>query len=331
MKRSIPLVSLTLALAAPCLHGQNPVYTTVEEAHAAGLDFTMQGEYAVGTPGGPGALGVQVVALGDLSFRWVEYDGGLPGAGAKGKATANIEAKAAAGRVEFARADGSKGILLKEGMMIQTKEGKKVQLTKVERQSPTMGKKPPQGAVVLFDGTNTDAWNNGRMTPDGLLMQGPTSKQAFGDHTIHLEFRTPFKPFARGQDRGNSGIYMQSRYETQVLDSFGLEGLMDETGGVYSIKAPDLNMCLPPLSWQTYDVDFTAARFDAEGKKTANARMTVLLNGVKVHDNLDLTHSTTASPMQEGPEPGPVFLQDHGNPACYRNIWVLPGKPRTEP
>ena len=327
MKRTIQLSTLALVLSAPCLHAQNHVYTTVEEAEAAGLDFTMQGEYAVGTPGAPGALGVQIVALGDLSFRWVEYDGGLPGAGAKGKATANIEAKAADGRIEFARADGSKGILLKEGMMIQTKEGKKVQLAKVERKSPTLGKKPPEGAVVLFDGTHAEAWDKGQVTPDGLLIQGPTSKQAFGDHTIHLEFRTPFKPFARGQDRGNSGLYMQSRYETQVLDSFGLEGKMDETGGVYSIKEPDLNMCLPPLSWQTYDVDFTAARFDAEGKKTANARMTVLLNGVKVQDNLDLTHSTTASPMKEGPEPAPVFLQDHGNPVRYRNIWVVPGKP----
>jgi hypothetical protein len=327
MKRTIHLASLALMLTAPCLRAQNPAYLTAEEAQAAGPDFALQGEYAVGTPGGPGALGVQIVALGGMSFRWVEYDGGLPGAGAKGKATANIEAKAVDGRVEFARADGSKGILLKEGMSVQTKDGKKVALAKVERKSPTLGKKPPQGAVVLFDGTNTDAWNNGKATPDGLLMQGPTSKQAFGDHTIHLEFRTPFKPFGRGQDRGNSGLYMQSRYETQVLDSFGLEGKMDETGGVYSIKEPALNMCLPPLSWQTYDVEFTAARFDAEGKKTANARMTVLLNGVKVQDNLDLTHSTTASPMKEGPEPAPVFLQDHGNPVRYRNVWVLPAKP----
>jgi hypothetical protein len=327
MNRSIYLASLALVVSTPALVAQNPVYTSVEEARAAGLDYDMQGEYAVGTPGSGAAIGVQIVALGDLSFRWVEYAGGLPGAGATGKPVRSVEAKAAAGRVVFERGDAGKAILLKEGVMIETKEGKKVQLAKVERKSPTLGKKPPQGAVVLFDGTNTDAWNNGQMTPDGLLMQGPTSKQAFGDHTIHLEFRTPFKPFARGQDRGNSGLYMQGRYETQVLDSFGLEGKMDETGGVYSIAAPAINMCLPPLSWQTYDVEFTAARFDAEGKKTANARMTVLLNGVKVHDNLDLTHSTTASPLKEGPELGPVFLQDHGNPVRYRNVWVVPAKP----
>jgi hypothetical protein len=101
-----------------------------------------------------------------------------------------------------------------------------------------------------------------------------------------------------------------------------LEGRMNETGGIYSIKDPDWNMCYPPLSWQTYDVDFAAATFD-DGKKTNNARMTVRLNGVVVQDNIELPNSTTASMLKEGPDPGPIDLQEHGAPVRYRNIWVL--------
>lgn len=97
---------------------------------------------------------------------------------------------------------------------------------------------------------------------------------------------------------------------------------MNETGGIYSIKAPDFNMCFPPLTWQTYDIDFTAAEFK-DGKKVKNGRMTVALNGVVVQDKVELTHRTTASPLEEGPEDGPVYLQNHGNPIVYQNIWVI--------
>ena len=86
-----------------------------------------------------------------------------------------------------------------------------------------------------------------------------------------------------------------------------------------------MNMCFPPLTWQTYDVDFTAAKFK-DGKKVANATMTVLHNGVLIHDKTVCDHATTASPMREGPEPGPVFFQNHGNPVRYRNIWVVDKK-----
>jgi len=176
--------------------------------------------------------------------------------------------------------------------------------------------------VVLFDGTSTGAFTEAEMTEDKLLKTGVTSKQLFANHRIHLEFRTPYKPFARGQARGNAGLYVQGRYETQILDSFGLEGEMDEAGGIYSIKAPDFNACFPPLSWQTYDVDFTAAEFE-NGEKVKSARMTVRLNGFVIQDDVELTHATTASPLEEGPEPGPVYLQDHSNPVVYRNIWVI--------
>lgn len=120
-------------------------------------------------------------------------------------------------------------------------------------------------------------------------------------------------------------MYVHSRYEVQILDSFGLDGKDNECGGIYSIDEPIVNMCLPPLSWQTYDFDFTAARYDAEGKKTKNARITVKHNGKVIHDDLELKNGTPGR-YAEGPEDQGLFLQDHGNPVVFRNIWVVEKK-----
>src|SRR5262249_28832554 len=149
-----------------------------------------------------------------------------------------------------------------------------------------------------------------------LLAADCTSKQKFGDHSLHVEFLIPFKPSARGQARSNSGVYVQSRYEIQVLDSLGFEGKHDECGGIYSIAAPLVNMCFPPLTWQTYDLDFAAARYDSGGKKIQNARITVRHNGVMIHDNLELSHGTPG-PSPEEPGPEALYLQGHGDPVVF--------------
>ena len=288
------LVGFLLSFYALPSQAQDPLLIKAQDDP----DFVVQGEYL-----GP-SRGMQVIALGDGDFEAVIYEGGLPGQKWNG-----VEPR----RIEMGAED------IEE--LSESNEMKKVL-----RKSPTLGAEAPPGAVVLFDGSkdSLEHWEGGKFSPNKALAQGTTSKQTFQDFSAHIEFRTPYKPEARGQARGNSGIYYQGRYETQVLDSFGLEGKNNETGGIYSIRDPDLNMCFPPLTWQTYDVDFTAARFDKNGKKTKPGYLTVRLNGVVVQQNVKLTKSTTAAKLKEGPEPGPIYLQDHGNPVEFRNIWVLP-------
>lgn len=145
--------------------------------------------------------------------------------------------------------------------------------------------------------------------------------QSFKDFTLHVEFRTPFMPDARGQGRGNSGVYLQNRHEVQVLDSYGLAGEPNECGGLYKHTAPAVNACSPPLQWQTYDIDFTAARYDAGQQAMVPARVTVRHNGVLIHDDVAL-------PLLERGGPGfvaegPILLQDHNNPVRYRNVWIV--------
>ncbi|NQV29056.1 MAG: DUF1080 domain-containing protein [Rhodopirellula sp.] len=303
---------------------ERKVFTSPDDA---GDDYPLQGEYSGTIKAGDGELklGVQVIALGNSTFRAVAFPGGLPGDGwSRDMLKHQVEGKLAGDTVQFLLPGHGSGELTGSGLTIKDKDNVIIgDLPKVVRKSPTLGKKAPENAVVLFDGSTADHFNNGRMTDDKLLMEGVTSKELFGSFKMHLEFRLPFQPHDRGQGRGNSGCYMQGRYETQILDSFGLEGKHNECGGVYTISDPAVNMCFPPLTWQTYDVDYTEATYDDDGKKVKNARMTVLHNGVKVHDKLELDHATTAHPVKEGPEPGPIYLQNHGNPVRYRNIWVV--------
>ena len=320
---SVSALLLALALAASTtLAADKPI-----EAAQADPDFAVQGEYTGELPTKDGKIkfGVQVIALGDGKFQAVGYHGGLPGDGYNGEAQVKTEGTRTDKGVVFDSEYGE-GLLADGKLVVHDSEGKpRGTLTRVQRKSPTLGKKAPEGAVVLFDGSSTEAFQNAKLTEEGNLQHGTTSVQKFGDHSIHLEFRTPFMPKARGQGRGNSGVYLQGRYEVQVLDSFGLEGKMDECGGLYTVKKSDVNMCYPPLTWQTYDIDFTSAKYDDSGKLLAAPRITVRHNGVVVHNDVELPadRNTRAAPVQAGPGKGPLYLQNHGNPVAYRNIWVV--------
>jgi hypothetical protein len=292
---------------------------TFTDAESAGADFQLQGEYAGEN------CGAQVIALGEGRFHLVGWDSGLPGASPDAKKNQEMDGSLEKGVVHFKNADWD--AMLKGGQLTGVnKDGATSTLKRVERKSPTLGAKPPSGATVLFDGTSADAWKNGKVDRDGNLQWGTVSRQEFGDFSLHVEFRLPFKPAARGQARGNSGVYLQDRYEVQVLDSFGLKGENNECGGIYGKHKPAVNMCFPPLSWQTYDVEFEAAKWDAEGKKLKNAIVTVKHNGVLIHDRAEVDGTTASAGRKEGPGPGPIQLQNHGNPVVFRNIWVVEKK-----
>ncbi len=310
-------------IAGSCLYGQGPAYTDPDKTDR---DFAFQGEYAgtITYDGSPVALGAQSIALGKGLFRLVVYVGGLPGDGWDGAERNETDGKFRSGKVVFSSEQG-RGEIDRERLSIISPEGNLLgKLDKVQRKSPTLLKTPPAGAAVLFDGTTAEHFAGGKISHDKLLMPGATSARHFRDHHVHIEFRLPYQPENRGQKRGNSGIYLQGRYEIQMLDSFGLAGKDDECGGIYTIKPPDVNMCYPPLTWQTYDIEFTAARYGQDGSLLHRPRMTVRHNGVLVHDDVELPSDkpTRAAPVPAGPQPGPVYLQNHGDPVRYRNIWV---------
>ncbi len=239
-----------------------------------------------------------------------------------------------------AAANGQVEATISGGILKGSLKGDKTgsfELRQIERASPTLGAKPPAGAVVLLGPNMKDleAFGHGReaatpckwkLLPGGVMQVtrsgSVVSKSRFKGHRLHVEFRSPYEPHHLGQARGNSGVYVQGRYEVQVLDSFGLEGKDNECGGIYKTGRPIVNMCYPPGMWQTYDIDFTATRFEG-AQKTAEARITVRHNGVVIHDDLKIPKPTGGSLDRNEDQPGPLMLQDHGNPVEFRNIWVV--------
>lgn len=213
----------------------------------------------------------------------------------------------------------------------------------VRRMSPTLGAKPPKGAIVLFDGSSFAGWEptggkvkkinwelvDGAMrvlSEKGKPRHCLQTKRRFRDCKLHIEFMLPFEPENTGQGRGNSGVFV-GQFEVQVLDSYGLEGYYNECGALYKLAAPKVNMCAPPLQWQTYDIDFTSARFDNNGNKKSNPRITVSHNGVLIHNDQEIYHRTShAKTARYNPfssEPGRISMQNHGHPVAFRNIWVV--------
>ncbi len=320
------LSSLTmtgLVFVAPVMSQEKPnPKQAFLDGKEAGPDFQLQGEY-IGKVADQ-AFGVQVIARGNGKFEGVVYPGGLPGAGwdADKKVKHKVAGETKDGATTLSGGDFV-ATLVTSSLILKQAE-KSGELRRLHRESPSLGMRPPEGALVLFDGTNVDQWNPGKAAEAGLMGVGTRTKQVFENYTLHLEFRSPYMPYATGQQRGNSGLYLGDQYECQILDSFGLEGEDNECGGIYKNSRPKLSMCLPPLSWQTYDVDFTSAKFDAEGKVTAPGRVTMKHNGVVIHDGLNL--KSTPGGGRNDEKPGALYLQDHGDPVRFRNIWIVEKK-----
>jgi hypothetical protein len=198
-----------------------------------------------------------------------------------------------------------------------------------------MTQTPPESAVILFDGTDLSNWTSLNGSDPGWQVEGDAmrvvprsgdviSKETFMDNFVHVEFRCPDMPEATGQAKGNSGVFLQGRYEIQVLDSYGIEAPgMGDCGAIYNQFAPLVNACKPPLEWQTYDVIFRAPRFNDAGETVEGPRITVIQNGLVIINNAQMAGSTGGSIDSEAATPGPLRLQDHGNDVRYRNIWAV--------
>lgn len=338
------LIILTAGTATHAAKKKTPVWTDAQ-AENIPLDYKYQGEY-VGKD-----IGCQVISLGRGNFHAVVYPGGLPGDGWDGKSKILMNGTLSDGTIAFSAADGQRKYLAgpanefsatrrfpPEGhkrysgnsdgrtLEIEIAEGVSLSLKRIVRESDTLGMKPPKDAVVLFDGTSKDGWQGGRLDEKTRLLNTDgrdiRTTQKFRNYLLHLEFMLPYRPEARGQGRSNSGVYNVDLYELQVLDSFGLEGLNNECGGIYKVADPRVNMCFPPLTWQTYDIEFTSAVVE-NGQKERTARTTVRHNGVVIHDDQELPGKTGGAAKTPEGSPGPIRMQGHGNPLQYRNVWII--------
>lgn len=333
------------------------------DAPAIGIELKLQGEY-VGKEGDK-PVGVQVAARGNKSFHALILEGGLPGEGWDGGRYGLLESGPLVdGRVEFRSPDdeNSSAVLNENGLTLKRGD-RKTLLKRVERQSATLGLQPPTSAIVLFGGAkpNMDAFEErkdieGLTMPtmfEGSMMAGAVTKRKFRDYTLHVEFMTGWEPQNIPWRRADAGIYMLSRYEVAIGDSFGFDfdlsgatspnrpKLMSDKmksslfpavkgssaprvcGSVFTYPSKAPNACFPPLVWQTLDIDFQAPRFDDKGKKTSKAVISVKLNGHQTVDKLEVNGPTPHG--FKGPETadGPIWFEAFGRRVLYRNIWVV--------
>ncbi len=195
---------------------------------------------------------------------------------------------------------------------------------------------PPSDAIVLFDGKDLSKWNDGQNwdIKDGVATpkkSGITTKDSYGDCQLHVEFATPSKVSGSGQGRGNSGIYLMTKYEVQILDSYINKTYFDgQCAAIYKQTPPLVNACRKPGEWQSYDIIFEAPKFSSSGKVEKPAYVTVLQNGVLVQNHFELLGGTfydQPAKYEKHPEKMPIHIQFHGNPVRFRNIWLREIKP----
>jgi hypothetical protein len=254
---------------------------------------------------------------------------------------ATTEAEAAAGSEETTGSEAAHGVLL------QSPEDTEVWEPEPGLVTPGQENAPPSDAIVLFDGTDLSDWNHedGReaewTVEDGVMTVAPgtgsiRTRQGFGDVQLHIEWRTPAEIVGEGQGRGNSGVFLMEEYEVQVLDSYENRTYSNgQAGSIYKQHIPQVNASRPPGEWQSYDVVFTAPRFDPDGKLVSPAYMTVFHNGVLIQNHVELQGSTVYRGLPEYEPHGdrePILLQDHSNPVSFRNVWVreISGGPSME-
>ena len=286
-------------------------------------DDGIQGLYFSGDP--PAAKAdAKVLGQGGGAYKVILTVGSSP--------AAELAGKLEGGKVVLSGSGGESGTIADKKLTV-TAGDKKYELAYTVVKPPTLGEKPPAGAIVLLpfeEGKkpSLEAWNPPSWTPldDGSMQVSKGdifTKQEFGDIKLHLEFWLPYESAGRQQGRGNSGVYLMDRYEIQVLDSFGLVPKNNDCAAVYTQVAPKVNACLPPACWQTYDITFRAPRFDADGKKTKDAVVTVVQNGVTVQDQTVVKGPTGVAKSKPEVKKATFHLQDHAHPVKFRNIWLV--------
>jgi len=221
-------------------------------------------------------------------------------------------------------------------------KGKKISATfkRAQIQSPTLGLQAPPNATILFGGKDTSEWLHSDGNPccweivDGAMVSRPQkingkradgtvfTKKKFGALRLHLEFKIPAE-YEKNNTRGNSGVHF-GPFEVQIIDSFGSEGNWWQCGAIYRIHPPKVNASLEPEAWQTYDIEYTPAKFMGE-KLVAYPELTVYHNGVRVQYKEPVFHPTNVTRMHNPitAENIPIGLQDHGHPVAFRNVWVV--------
>jgi hypothetical protein len=395
-----------VASQEPKVNKEQPPKIAWDPAKLTGdLEYAIQGEYLGKRNGAKGAgdsLGAQVIALGNGTFEVKLFSGGLPGAGWNGKPPTTGKGTLDRNRVAVKAADNPEvtlGVLKPDTdtknhiFILPGKKG--ISLSKIERKSPSLGAKPPKGAVVLFSGpSDADKWDKDRIAEltDGKFLQagGVRTKQKFQSVQLHLEFRTAWMP---GRERGNISVHLQDRYKLPVFDNFGrsgaegngtaakyelviddaatkkdvsikkaldnldiLVGISDPAGPrarqalkdldwekvelenlfiksergemvpyssfmrIEKTVPPKVNMCFPPMTWQTYDIDFTAPELNSAGAKTKPAKVTLKHNGVVVYDGLELKLNKSDKELSE---PGSQRLQSATDFVMFNNIWAV--------